>query len=45
MFSFVAWVTVAFATGQMSLVRVQCVAVQEKIQPFFKRMFEFTRDV
>jgi hypothetical protein len=29
-----------FATGQMSLVRIQCVAVQEKIQPLFKRVFE-----
>jgi len=42
MFSFVAWVTDAFyiATGQMSLVQVQCVAVQKKIQPLFKRLFE-----
>jgi hypothetical protein len=30
------------ATGQMSLVQVQCVAVQKKIQPFFKRLFELT---
>jgi hypothetical protein len=28
------------ATGQMSLVQVQCVAVQKKIQPLFKRLFE-----
>lgn len=33
-----------FATGQMSLVRSQCVAVQEKIQPLFKRMFELAAD-
>ena len=28
----------------MSLVRVQCVAVHEKIQPLFKRLFEFAVD-
>jgi hypothetical protein len=32
------------ATGQMSLVRKQCVAVQKKIQPLFKRVFESTGD-
>lgn len=46
MFSFVAVVTDAFifATGQMSLVRVQCVAVQKKIQPLIKRLFELAVD-
>jgi len=28
----------------MSLVRIQCVAVQKKIQPLFKRAFEFDTD-